>query len=140
VARIFWDTNIFIYLLENHALAPVVAALGERIERNGHELLTSYLTLAEIQVKPNRMGDRDRAQSLARAVKASTTLIAFDESSVAAYAAFREKTAAKPPDALQLACAVAAGASIFVTNDRQLLNAAISDFDMLIVTPDSVPI
>ena len=53
VSRIFWDTNLFIYLIEDqgeHA-EKVVALLKRMIERED-DLLTSALTLGEVLVKP----------------------------------------------------------------------------------------
>jgi len=53
VSRIFWDTNLFIYLYEGlGAPADRLVALRERIVQRRDQLFTSALTLGEILVKP----------------------------------------------------------------------------------------
>ncbi len=58
VSRIFWDSNLFIYLVEDQAEhAEQVAALRKRMIERDDELLTSALTLGEVLVKPMETGD-----------------------------------------------------------------------------------
>ena len=46
MSRIFWDTNLFIYLIEDQTEhAERVASLRRRMIERGDELLTSALTL-----------------------------------------------------------------------------------------------
>ena len=60
MSKIFWDTNLFIYLLEDKGeLAEHVVSLRERMIERHDELLTSALTLGEILVKPLEAGRRD---------------------------------------------------------------------------------
>jgi len=56
VSRIFWDTNLFIYLFEKNAefLKPTQALRNRMIER-GDELITSTMTLAEVQELQTRL-------------------------------------------------------------------------------------
>lgn len=54
--RIFWDTNLFIYLWEGGEHAPVMDCLADFVEREQHTLATSTLTLGEILVHPFRRG------------------------------------------------------------------------------------
>jgi hypothetical protein len=61
MSRIFWDTNLFIYLWEDYgALSQAVVELRAKMLRRGDQLLTSTLTLAEILVKPTVAGNAKR--------------------------------------------------------------------------------
>lgn len=58
MARIFWDTNLFIYLFEhNPEWSPRVVQLRQRMLERGDELLTSYLTVGEALTKPKEAGN-----------------------------------------------------------------------------------
>ena len=65
MSRIFWDTNLFVYLLEDKGeLTERVVSLRERMIERRDELLTSALTLGEIFVKPLEAGDEILARHL----------------------------------------------------------------------------
>jgi len=56
MSRIFWDTNLFIYLIEGKSsMAQQVVALRKKMRARGDQLLTSTLTLGEVLVKPLQM-------------------------------------------------------------------------------------
>jgi len=58
MSRVFWDTNLFIYLFEDFGgFSSQVATLRSRMLTRGDELFTSAVTLGEILVKPMQMGD-----------------------------------------------------------------------------------
>jgi predicted nucleic acid-binding protein len=58
VSRVFFDTNLFIYLLEEAGARSVrVRSILERMSQRRDELLTSTLTLGEVLVKPLAAGD-----------------------------------------------------------------------------------
>ena len=60
MSRIFWDTNLFIYLLEDRGeRARQVTALREWMMERRDELLTSAITLGEVLVKPWRPAIRN---------------------------------------------------------------------------------
>jgi hypothetical protein len=47
MARVFWDTNLFMYLFESNAeWSPRVLGSREKMPARGDELLTSWLTVA----------------------------------------------------------------------------------------------
>jgi len=122
VSRIFFDTNLFIYLLEDGG--PRGAKVGELIERLSErrdELLTSTFTLAEVLVKPISMGNyawADRYEKLLNTPGVS--LLPFDRGCARIYAQLRQDRSLKPPDAIQLSCAAGARCDLFVTNDERL--------------------
>ena len=58
MARIFWDTNLFIYLFEHNAeWSTRVIEFRQRMVARGDELLTSCLTLGEALTKPKETGN-----------------------------------------------------------------------------------
>lgn len=121
VSRIFWDTNLFIYLFEAHPqlLEPTRALRGRMLER-GDELITSAMTLAEIQVKPRRSGDLALAHQFRDLLKRVSRVVPFDEQASDIFAQIRENPAVKPADAIQLSCAAAVGVELFITHDDKL--------------------
>ena len=65
MSRIFWDTSLFLYLLEDKGeLTEQVVALRGRMVERSDELLTSTLTLAEILVRPVEVGDENPGSPL----------------------------------------------------------------------------
>ena len=121
MSRIFWDTNLFVYLIvDKGELTERVVALRERMVERSDELMTSTLTLGEILVRPVEAGDEDLARRYERAIAAAATVLPFDRSAAVAFAGIRRDRSVAPPDAIQLACASVAGVDMFITNDQRL--------------------
>jgi uncharacterized protein len=121
VSRVFWDTNLFIYLFEDYGeLSKAVVRLRSRMLDRGDQLLTSTLTLGEILVKPAERSESELCKKYENAIAAAATIIAFDVKAAKVYAELRSKRSLKAPDAIQLACAASASIDLFVTNDERL--------------------
>jgi predicted nucleic acid-binding protein len=121
VSRVFWDTNLFIYLFEGRgAHADRVVALRERILERRDRLFTSALTLGEILVRPAEVDDAALATRYTRAIEATAVVVPFSAEAAPSYARIRLDRSIRPPDAIQLACAAAAEIDLFVTNDERL--------------------
>jgi uncharacterized protein len=121
MSRIFWDTNLFIYLFEDYGvLSKAVVQLRSKMLDRGDQLLTSTLTLGEILVKPIERSDAELCRKYERAISTTSTMIAFDVKAAKVYAALRSERSLKAPDAIQLACAASANVDLFVTNDERL--------------------
>jgi predicted nucleic acid-binding protein len=121
MSRVFWDTNLFIYLFEDYGvLSKAVAQLRTKMLDRGDQLLTSTLTLGEILVKPTERNDSELCGKYEHAIATAATMIAFDVTAAKVYAALRSKRSLKAPDAIQLACAASASVDLFVTNDERL--------------------
>ncbi|MDE0421986.1 MAG: type II toxin-antitoxin system VapC family toxin [Gammaproteobacteria bacterium] len=121
MSRIFWDTNLFVYLLEDKGeLTEQVVALRERMVERNDELVTSTLTLSEILVRPVEVGDETLARRYEQSIAAAATVLPFDCAAAAAFAGIRRDRSIAPPDAIQLACASVAGVDMFITNDHRL--------------------
>jgi predicted nucleic acid-binding protein len=123
MSRIFWDTNLFIYLFEgSSAFSRRVVKLREAMLERGDQLVTSTLTLGEILVKPMERGETELLRKYEEALAATALLVPFDVRAAKNYAALRCDRSLRAPDAMQLACAAAAGVDLFITNDVRLHN------------------
>lgn len=122
MSRIFWDTNLFIYLMEgSDELAGRVRALRERMNERGDQLCTSTLTLGEVLVKPLDQNRSDLADRYEAALTSpAVLLIPFDRSCARIYAQLRQGKNIRAPDVVQLSCAASAGCDLFITNDDRL--------------------
>ncbi len=121
MSRIFWDTNLFIYLFEGYGeLSERTQALRKKMVERGDQLLTSTLTLGELLVKPVEKGDSVLCQRYEQALSASAVLLPFDSKAAIQYARLRCDRSIRPPDAIQLACASVARVDLFITNDERL--------------------
>jgi|SRR5687768_15465704 uncharacterized protein len=126
MTRVFWDTNLFVYLLEGGTFAARVREIRSRMLERGDQLVTSALTLGELLVKPHEQGEtvlRDHDVT----IRQIATILAFDAACAPRYAAIRADRAIKAPDAIQLACAASAGVDLFITNDDRLSRKHVPD-------------
>lgn len=140
MSRVFWDTNIYIYLLEDYGtLSKSAAGLRTRMLERGDQLLTSTLTLGEVLVKPLEEGDRAACEQYERALTETSVLVAFDVKAAKIYAALRKDRSLRAPDAVQLACAASVGTDLFVTNDRRLQGKQVAGIQF-IVPLEQVPL
>lgn len=140
MSRVFWDTNLFIYLFKNYGpFSERTRTLREAMLARGDQLLTSTLTLGEVLVKPVERGDTLLARKYQEAISAAAVLIPFDPSAATIYARLRCDRALRPPDAIQLACAAAAKVDLFITNDQRLQNRHIDGIQFL-VSLDRAPL
>jgi|SRR5271157_781863 len=122
MARVFWDTNLFIYLFENNAdWSQRVAEFREKMLARGDVLLTSWLTVGEVLTKPKELRNAILERSyLNFFLSGSIELIPLDFEAAQRYAEIRSRERIRPADSIQLACAAAAGTDLFVTNDSRL--------------------
>lgn len=140
MSRIFWDTNLFIYLFEdNGPLSEAVGQLRSKMLDRGDQLLTSTLTLGEILVKPIERKDAARCQKYEHIISTVAALIPFEVKAAKLYAQLRSERSLKAPDAIQLACAASANVDLFVTNDERLQSRHVEGIQF-IVPLDRVPI
>ena len=140
MSRIFWDTNLFIYLWEDYgALSQAVADLRKKMLRRRDQLLTSTLTLGEILVKPTVAGNAQLCRKYEDALLSVAVLIPLDARVAKTYASIRRDRTLKAPDVIQLASAASAAADLFITNDGRLQGKHINGIQF-IVPLDRVPI
>jgi predicted nucleic acid-binding protein len=140
MSRIFWDTNLFVYLFEaNPEFSQVVAALKRRMVERGDELVTSAMTLGEVQVKPRENNNIALAERYRNIIRQTCTVLSFDSAAADIYAALRAGSSVRSPDAIQLSCAAAAGVELFITNDKRLHKLAVPGIHF-VTSLDRVPI
>jgi predicted nucleic acid-binding protein len=140
MSRIFWDTNLFIYLLEDYGkLSKAVVELRRNMLVRGDQLLTSALTLGEILVKPAEEGDDELCRKYEEAITRVSLVLPFDLKAARLYASIRCDRSVRAPDAVQLACAAGAVVDLFVTNDRRLQKKRV-DGIQFIVSLDEAPV
>lgn len=133
MSRIFWDTNLFIYLFEDYKeLSDRVVKIRERMLGRGDQLFTSALTLGELLVKPLEKGDAELARKYEAAIARTSSLVAFDRDAARNYASMRCDRSLKAPDAIQLACAAAARVDLFITNDERLADKTIPGIQFIV--------
>ncbi len=128
MARVFWDTNLFIYLFEKNAeWSPRVVELRRRMVARGDELLTSYLTVGEVITKPKQLNNAMLERSYLNFFSGgSVELVGFSLDAAQRYGDIRSRERIRPADAIQLACASAARTDLFVTNDNRLSGLVVS--------------
>lgn len=140
MSRVFWDTNLFIYLFEDFGgFTSQVATLRSRMLTRGDELLTSAVTFGEILVKPMQKGDSKAVAYYQKLLTTTAAVLPFEEKAAVVYARLRGDRSLRPPDAIQLACAASAGVDLFITNDARLHSKQIPGIQF-IVPLDRVPI
>jgi predicted nucleic acid-binding protein len=132
VSRIFWDTNLFIYLFEDHGKhSERTAILRQRMVERGDQLFTTVMTAGEVLVKPLHVGQHALAGQYQDAIQLSAVLLPFDLKAARLYAEIRAGQKISPPDAIQLACASIAGMDLFVTNDHRLQSLRIPNIHFI---------
>jgi predicted nucleic acid-binding protein len=140
MSRIFWDTNLFIYLLEDYGrLSKAVVGLRGNMLARGDQLLTSALTLGEVLVKPVEEGDDELFRKYEEVITGVALLLPFDLKAARIYASVRRDRSLRAPDAVQLACAAGAGVDLFITNDHRLQGKRV-DGIQFIVSLEQVPV
>jgi predicted nucleic acid-binding protein len=122
VQRLGFDTAPFIYFVErNPVYLELVREVVRRIssgELTGH---TSAITLTEVLVQPLRVGNTALAQRYRRFLSRSRNLVLEPITAGVAEqaAALRARYGLRTPDAVQIAAALGAGCTAFLTNDSK---------------------
>jgi predicted nucleic acid-binding protein len=117
------DTAIFIYLIEEHPrFLPLVEPVFAAVDRGRWPGITSGVTLLEVLVVPYRAGDVALAELYETVLTRSRGIhmMDIDRALLRAGAQIRALTGMRAPDALQVAAALGARSSAYLTNDRRL--------------------
>jgi len=122
MSRVFWDSMLFIYLLDGEpGYSERAQYLLERSMERGDTLYTSYVVLGEVLVGAARSGDPNKPRQVRRQLDSlGFSYLPFDENAVFAFCQLRARPGVQVADAIHLACAASAGIDLFLTNDRQL--------------------
>ena len=122
MSRIYWDTMLFIYLLEEHpTYVDGLKRLLSRMQLRGDLLCSSAFGLGEVLVGARQRNDERLAEAIRTEMRPPhVDLIPFDAVAAEHYADIRARHRTTPPDSIHLACAAAAGVDLFLTNDVAL--------------------
>jgi uncharacterized protein len=127
VSRIYWDSMLFIYWLENHPLfAKRVAAIHSRMQERQDQLITSAFTFGEVLAGAYRQGAAQKADEIrGLLLNVVSEVVPFTLEAANHYARIRGKLSIAPADAVHLACAASTATDLFLTNDKALIGTAI---------------
>ncbi|GIP32023.1 type II toxin-antitoxin system VapC family toxin [Paenibacillus sp. J2TS4] len=123
--KIGLDTNLFIYVFEQHPeFGEKAKSILEQIEDGLVTAVASSVSLTEILVKPIREGNLtlEKQYKLLFSHFPNLTILPIDNMVAERAAYLRGKYNIRTPDALILATALAANADFFITNDQRLEN------------------
>ena len=123
MSRVYWDTMLFIYWLEEHPVfAKKVDEIHHRMEERRDQLITGAFTIGEVLAGPYRKAGAERLEPVRRRLQnVVADIIPFTLETAERYARIRGTLRVSPADAIHLASAAVAGTDLFLTNDRQLL-------------------
>lgn len=117
------DSAVFIYFIEeDDRLLSIVKPLFAAIDRGVLQGVTSGLTLLEVLVVPYRIGDFSLAEQYEALLTRSRglRLVDLDRALLRSAALLRATLRLKAPDAIQIAAALGARCSAFLTSDRKI--------------------
>ncbi len=121
MSRVFFDTNLFIYMFEGaEPYRSRMLEIRKRIIARGDRIVTSAMTLGEVLVKPTKLGQTSLIEQYDQAIRATSEVVSFDTRIAWRYASLRATHQLRSADAIQLACAAHRGVDLFITNDKQL--------------------
>ncbi len=121
--RVYLDTMVWVYALENHPRFGIDALqLLKRIRTGNHITLTSHFLLGELLVPHIRRQDQFTIAAYRRMMLESPAneVIPFSADAAMRFAELRAAHKVKQPDAIHLALAASANADAFVTADSRL--------------------
>ena len=132
--RIALDTSVFIYQMEaNTRYLALTDSVFTWVEREGHEAVTSTITMTELLVPSYRDGDEQSVDAFYGLLSTYPNLrwMAPDLETADLAARMRAMYRLRTPDALQAAAALRAQATGFITNDPVF--ARIGEFETAIL-------
>ena len=123
MSRIYWDTMLFIYWLEDHPVfAKRVDEIHHRMKDRHDQLITGTFTLGEVLAGPYRKAAAQRVDEVRRLLgNVVAEMIPFTVETADRYARIRGTLQVSPADAIHLASAAQAGTDLFLTNDKTLV-------------------
>lgn len=127
MSRIYWDSMLFIYWLDDNPLfAERVASIHTRMSERKDELITSAVTLGEVLAGVYRKGPASRVDEVRGALLSLLSeVVSFTANTADHYARIRGSMKLASADAIHLACAATAGTDLFLTNDKNLIGRVI---------------
>jgi uncharacterized protein len=127
VTRIYWDSMLFIYMLEgNPVFGPKVRKILSQIVSRGDTLSTSVFSIGEILTGLQRRGSVSGVNAVKKYFSSGAVeVLPFAENTSERYSIIRGTNRVSQADGIHLACAAEAGVDIFFTNDGDLRKLSI---------------
>jgi predicted nucleic acid-binding protein len=127
MSRIYWDTMLFVYWLENKApYAQRVQKIMSRMEQRSDKLCTSILAVGELLVGPRKTKDAQMDRVIRGYFQTpAVELLPFNWETAEIYSRIRAENNVSPADSIHLASAAQARADLFLTNDLRLCRLTI---------------
>ncbi len=124
-ARVSIDSNLLIYLMENDPKrAEIAGAVVDAVAADRIQGVMASVGIAEVLTGPARFGDGAAFEHAAAAIRdMGFRIIPMDADTAEDAAWIRGRTGLGLADAIHLACARAADATAFVTNDRHITSS-----------------
>jgi predicted nucleic acid-binding protein len=100
--------------------------------QRGDDLVTSWMTVGEVQVQPRLSGNLTLCLTLKNSIMDAARIVDFNKQAAEHYVEIRARTKVKGPDAIQLACAASSGVELFVTNDGALQKVRVDGIHFIV--------
>lgn len=122
MSRIYWDSMVFIYWLENHPeLAKRADHIFQLMLKRGDRLCASFLCVGETLTGPLKHKRSQLAAKIEEFFDSGLVeFLPFDRKAAKLFAELRATSNISPADSMHLACAGAAGVDLFLTHDKNL--------------------
>ena len=133
MSRIYWDTMLFVYWLEDHPLyAPRVRQILSKMEERLDQLYTGAFTVGEVLVGPYKMHALDTVRRIREFFESSfVEIIPYTLKTADLYARIRTSQGISPAGAIHLASAAQVGTDLFLTNDSALASKVVSGINFI---------
>ena len=140
MSRIYWDTMLFIYWLENHPQhAKRVHAVHARMQERGDQLLTGAFTFGEVLAGVYQRGAGQRAaETRLQLQEVVAEVVPFTIETADHYARIRASLSLPPADTIHLALAAQAGTDLFLTNDKKLVGKFVPGIQFVASLEDNI--
>lgn len=127
MTRIYWDSMLFIYVLEgNPTFGPKVRRILNQIVSRGDILSTSVFSIGEILTGPRRRGSVSGVDAVKKYfLSGAVEILPFTEATSDRYSIIRGANRVSQADGIHLATAAQVGVDVFVTNDGDLRKLSI---------------
>ncbi|MGH9414516.1 MAG: type II toxin-antitoxin system VapC family toxin [Terriglobales bacterium] len=133
MTRIYWDTMLFIHLLEDKGpLGARAGVIQEAMQERGDQLCTSVFTLGELLVQPIRLGLVQTATRIREVMRSpEVEVVPFSEDVAEQFALIRAQFTISAADAIHVATAARARVNLFLTNDQRLRRLHVPGIDFI---------
>jgi predicted nucleic acid-binding protein len=133
MSRIYWDSMLFMYWLEDHPThAARVEELHEQIRRRSDTLCTSIFSVGEILTGLYKQGAEVAAVTTREMLRPPLVeLIPFTAETTEHFSRIRAANRVSPADAIHLASAAQSCVNLFLTNDRRLSKLVVRGIDFI---------